>query len=852
MTDYPIKVKIESGSARQGKAEVVRLLQDIKNESQKTNERLAQIGPSASRSFNKASESALNLKKAIATIFTFETTRRAIQMLDTYTNIQNRLRLVTSGTENLKDVTKALFEIANQTRSAYEGTANLYSRLALATKDYTISQKELTTFTKSVNEAIIISGASAIEAENGLIQFSQGLASGALRGDELRAILEQLPAVADVIAKELGVTRGELRDLGAEGQITTAKIINAFKNAKEELGDRFGTTVPTVSQAFIVLRNNALQAMAAFNESTGITNGLAQALLTVAQNMNTVGLVLAALTGGWVAYRVAVLTAIALPIAAVVLGNVVAFLQLAAGVRSVTQATTLLTMVMNINPFILLGTALAGLIVYAGSLNNAWQYLKIGTANLAGVFLKFLNVIGAVANGIYTTFAEALKYAYNLLYQFGVGLNNFVNNPFGSNNFSGLKDAWNKNFTDVFKKGFDETMNIIRVNGKTIDEATLAIIEKSIGSMDKVKESTSTITDFPSILPDGIPGTISGSSKSSGGSKKSKGDKTELDDMLKMRADLLNEIQAPLAEYNNQLAILNSLEGEISSRDYTQAFDKIRSTYLNSVIPENFAEGFKNQLEVMKIETRNTTGQLGQEFGKIFGPGGSLTKGIGDAVGQSIVFGKSFKDQVGDISRTILSQLISAMVQVGTTMLVNHVLGETLRSQRIVGAAVEGAATTAAMAPAAAATSLATAGTNSIGATIGIGLVGAAIGALLATGFEKGGYTGSAGTKSVAGVVHGQEFVVNAAATRRNRGALEAMNSGQSIQSSQGININIINQAPGVEHSVTQSDNGQIEIIARRVVRQEAPDIIASDISNPNGKVSKSLSQNTKTERRRA
>src|SRR5690606_2602352 len=98
---------------------------------------------------------------------------------------------VTTGTENLTTVTSRLFDVANRTRSSFEGTANLYARVALATKELGIGQQELLTFTERVNQAIILSGASAQEAQAGLIQLSQGLASGALRGDELRSVLEQ-------------------------------------------------------------------------------------------------------------------------------------------------------------------------------------------------------------------------------------------------------------------------------------------------------------------------------------------------------------------------------------------------------------------------------------------------------------------------------------------------------------------------------------------------------------------------------------------------------------------------------------------------------------------------------------
>src|SRR5690606_16856748 len=195
------------------------------------------------------------LKRALAALGGAVAARELVRLLDTYTNLNNRLRATGLEAQNLTAVYQELRAVANDTRSSFEGSVELYSRLALSSKELGVSQRDLIEFTKSLNQAIILSGASATEAQAGLIQLSQGMASGTLRGDELRSVLEQLPAVADVIAKELGVTRGELRKMGEDGKITAGVILDAFKNARDELEQRFGRTVPTISQSFQVLQN---------------------------------------------------------------------------------------------------------------------------------------------------------------------------------------------------------------------------------------------------------------------------------------------------------------------------------------------------------------------------------------------------------------------------------------------------------------------------------------------------------------------------------------------------------------------------------------------------------------------
>lgn len=237
----------------------------------------------------KGAESAVTLlNRALGLLGGALALDKLIRMADTFTNIQNRLKLVTTGTENLARVTDELFNVANRTRSSYESTAELYTRVAQASKDLGRSQEELLQFTESLNQAVILSGASAEEASAGIIQLSQGIASGALQGDELRSVLEQLPAVADVIAKSLGVTRGELRAMGKEGKITAQVVLDAFKQAREELDGKFAQTVPTIGQSFTVLQNNAMRLWGEFTTGSGIAQGLAQALLLVANNLDRI------------------------------------------------------------------------------------------------------------------------------------------------------------------------------------------------------------------------------------------------------------------------------------------------------------------------------------------------------------------------------------------------------------------------------------------------------------------------------------------------------------------------------------------------------------------------------------
>lgn len=217
-----------------------------------------------------------------------------VRLNDTFLEMSNRLRLVTTGVSNLTRVTSELFAVANRTRFSFEATATLYARVALSTKQLGYSQRELINFVEGVNQATILSGVSAREATAAMIQFSQGLAKGRLDGDELRSVLEQLPFVADVIGDHLNATRFELKELGREGKLTPAVIIEAFKAMEGELGPMVSRLGWTFSQAWVVIENQVMQSLGPLSEQ--ISRFLGTALATVADNFDTLTIAVASLT----------------------------------------------------------------------------------------------------------------------------------------------------------------------------------------------------------------------------------------------------------------------------------------------------------------------------------------------------------------------------------------------------------------------------------------------------------------------------------------------------------------------------------------------------------------------------
>ena len=182
--------------------------------------KIDEIGEAA----NNATRGLFLLKRALFVIGGAGLVSTLASYADALTNMENRLRLTSSSTQNLEAVQDALFASANRSRSAVEATGEIYTRVALSARNLGASQQDVISVTETLQKAAVISGASAREANAALIQLGQGLASNRLSGDELRSVLEQLPYVSDLIVDYLNktgqfgkVSRGELRQLGKEG-----------------------------------------------------------------------------------------------------------------------------------------------------------------------------------------------------------------------------------------------------------------------------------------------------------------------------------------------------------------------------------------------------------------------------------------------------------------------------------------------------------------------------------------------------------------------------------------------------------------------------------------------------------
>lgn len=337
-----------------------------------------------------------------------------IRMADTYTLITNRLRLVTTGTANLARVNEELFQSAQRTRSSYEATAQLYATVARNADTLGLSQKDLLDITEAINQSIAVSGTSAQGAAAGLIQLSQALGSGTLRGDELNSILENMPRLAQAIADGMGVTIGQLRALGAEGKLTSAEIVEAIRKSAPEIAAEFAQMTPTVGSSIQALSDSFMKFIGELDQSLGITAGLANAILFLANHMDTLGQVAAVVA---VALAAAFAVSLVGSIAAIV-SQVIA-LELALGATSTASAlfsaalkvvqggVRALTAAIAANPIGLLLVAITTIIGYLYIFRDEISVTADGVVSLGDVFRAIFSFIGELIGPVVDFFSSA-------------------------------------------------------------------------------------------------------------------------------------------------------------------------------------------------------------------------------------------------------------------------------------------------------------------------------------------------------------------------------------------------------------------------------------------------------------
>ncbi|HDY8501647.1 tape measure protein [Klebsiella pneumoniae] len=245
------------------------------------------------RAVNNTERSMSSLSGVAVALAAALSVKQVSEYADAWATVNNKLANSLRPNEQLADVTERVFNITQQTRGSLDATASLYARLERATRQYGTSAGDLSKLTTIINQGFVVSGATAQEAENAIIQLSQGLASGALRGEEFNSVNEQGNRLIVALADSMGVSIGEMRNMAAQGKLTTDVVVNGLLSQGSVIGKEFANTTTTISQALQVAGNNITKF---FGENSTVKTGAAifnDAVVTASEN---IGVLSAALT----------------------------------------------------------------------------------------------------------------------------------------------------------------------------------------------------------------------------------------------------------------------------------------------------------------------------------------------------------------------------------------------------------------------------------------------------------------------------------------------------------------------------------------------------------------------------
>lgn len=392
---------------------------------EKEAERQAKAAAKAQKEYNQSMESGTgsadrltaSLKKMAGGYIGLQGVKGLLQMSDTLVSTTARLDMVNDGLQTTAQLNDMIFQSANRARGSYAETAAMVSKLGLLAGDAFGSTQEIVAFAEQLNKQMAISGTTTAEAQGAMLQLTQAMASGVLRGEELNSILEQTPMIAQTIANYLGVNVGQMREMASEGAITADIVKNAMFAAAEETNAKFEEMPMTWGQVWTIFGNYATKAL------TPVLLGLSW----VANNLAIIGPLVLGLGGAFAVFQIA---AHSTKIAAAATGAykfTVDLLKFAYATFTkeayvATAATSAFNATLLASPitWVVMGLALVIGALYAGV--AAYNHFTGASVSATGIIAGVMSMLGA---HVYNTVA----FMYNGFAVFANFIGNVFNNP---------------------------------------------------------------------------------------------------------------------------------------------------------------------------------------------------------------------------------------------------------------------------------------------------------------------------------------------------------------------------------------------------------------------------------------
>ena len=240
-----------------------------------------------------------SVKNYIGSALAAISVQKIIDLADTMTTTRARIDLMNDGLQTTDELQSMIMASANRSRAAYQTTADAVSKMGIMAKDAFGNNAELIQFTELINKQFTIAGTSAAGVDAAMLQLTQAMSSGVLRGEELNSIFEQAPTIIQTIADYLGVPIGQIRAMAAEGQITSTIVKNAMLSSADEINAKFNAMPMTFAQVWTLAKNIALEAFGPVIQAIGA------GAQWIYENWSTIAPIFWGLAGAAIAYAVA-------------------------------------------------------------------------------------------------------------------------------------------------------------------------------------------------------------------------------------------------------------------------------------------------------------------------------------------------------------------------------------------------------------------------------------------------------------------------------------------------------------------------------------------------------------------
>lgn len=475
------------------------------------------------------------------------TVGEVINLSDQMSQTQSKLKMILDDETDIAKMQNMIFQSAQNSRSEYQNTADVVARIGNNAKGVFDSNAELVKFAEILNKKYIIAGATSQEMNNSLIQLTQGLGSGVLRGEELNSVFESAPNIIQSIADYLDVPIGQIREMAAEGQITADIVKNAILASYDETNAQFESMSMTWGQRWTMFKNEALMAFRPILEKINeiansetfdkLYNGAIQGMRLlgsvavktfdvmsdlasfVSSSWNAVAPIILGVVGIMAAYY----TILGLTKGAQIAFNVVqkisaalgwmhnaALVVQAWGLKSVTMATaTQIGMQMGLNGALATTVGLIFMVIAAIIAVIAIIYLAVWALNtFAGTSISATGVVAGVFFALGQFLYNIVAFAWNIFASFAEFLMNLFIDPVGAVKglFAGLATAvldmiismtegWDEMATNL-ANGFIEAINIAISAVNWLIDAINCIPGINLGHLnefDKVQSVTSSL-----------------------------------------------------------------------------------------------------------------------------------------------------------------------------------------------------------------------------------------------------------------------------------------------------------------------------------------------------------------------